>query len=622
MIILTILLFFVYAFGLGFGITLFTKNSENFLERNLMRIGIGMGVLPILGILLNFFHIPLDWKFFLFASLLGPVIYLIKSKGKLKATGLKLTKSNINIFLVLLLFLFTFFMYGTGAFKYPYLEDDDSWVHAQSVKYISTEKTAFEDENFNILSFIDPYPPGYGIFMAVLHQTSSSVSWALKFFNALIISLGIIFFYFFAKVFTGNKNKALFSAFALAAIPCYLSHFIWAHSLAITLFFPAMYCIEMIKNDKKWIIPSSVVISSILVTQPTQAIKIMILIGIYFFVKSILEKKFRWDVLLSMFTGFLLSYFWWYNKWSSMFGEKIENTLASDKYASLHAIDSQSFLSKIKLAFPNNMGTATRAYNFNDFFMAKSQNMINSPVGVGIFLSILAVISLVYIIFRFKSLLKEKNHWIVIALSWLVFVFLGINSMTFNLPVGLFAFRFWMLLGIPLSLICAEGIWLFKSLAKKYRLLGMAMLSLFIIGIIFTSAYQKYTFNTAVWPPGARWLSYEEIEGYLWVKNNLPADAKVFAFTKDRSGYIIGLDKFMCIWCEDDMAFQKTAINKTAEELRSWLRSKRYEYITIGVKEAVEFGANHTNEKINELTLSGFFQPIHRTEGVVVLKVI
>ena len=66
--IITIILFFVYSWGLGFTATKFLKNSENFLERNLMRIGIGLGIFIVLAALLNMLHIPLDWKIFLILS--------------------------------------------------------------------------------------------------------------------------------------------------------------------------------------------------------------------------------------------------------------------------------------------------------------------------------------------------------------------------------------------------------------------------------------------------------------------------------------------------------------------------------------------------------------------------
>lgn len=61
---ITILLFFIYTWGLGFALTSFVKNSQNFFERNLMRIGIGLGVIPILGVFLILFIFPFIGLFF------------------------------------------------------------------------------------------------------------------------------------------------------------------------------------------------------------------------------------------------------------------------------------------------------------------------------------------------------------------------------------------------------------------------------------------------------------------------------------------------------------------------------------------------------------------------------
>lgn len=608
---LTIFLFFIYTYGLGFSITFFIKNSENFLERNLMRIGIGLGVLSILGIFLNLLHIPLDWKIFLLLSLIIPCYYIIKNK-KIVTPSLKLTKSNINIIIVLIIFLLTLFMYEKGAFKYPYLEDDDSWHYAQSVKYISIEKTAYEQDT-NVLSFIDPYPPGYSIILAVLHQTSDSISWTIKFFNALIISFGILFFYFFCMKFTGNKNKALFSTFILAAIPCYLSHFIWSHALIVTLFFSAFYCLEMIKNDKKWIIPSSLIIAGILTIQPSQAIKFGCFFAVYWIIKTISQKKFSIKVLLAGILGFLLSFFWWGAMISKYHG--LKNLLASMGFVGGAAG------SAAKKGVIGVFGTASRAYTFNDFFVAQKQNMINNPIGIGIIISILFILTLGYIIFNYKTLIKKERNWILISLFWFVFTFLGVNSITFNLPIALFAFRFWMLLAIAISILASVGLWFLFGFFKNIGVSKKIVLVVVVVGVLFTSGYQKYAVNTAMWPPGATWTSYDEVNGYSWLKT-LPVNTKVFAFTRQRSDYIIGFDKFMCIWCKEDMDFQKEAINKTAEELHNWLKRKEYEYLTIGGKEAMEFGINNTNDKINEYTSSGLFQPVHQTKGVIILKVI
>mgnify|MGYP001054922217 FL=1 len=75
----TILLFLFYCFGLGFTASFFLKNSENFLERNLMRFGFGLALVSFLGVVLNIAKIPADWRLILALSLVFPIYSLIKN---------------------------------------------------------------------------------------------------------------------------------------------------------------------------------------------------------------------------------------------------------------------------------------------------------------------------------------------------------------------------------------------------------------------------------------------------------------------------------------------------------------------------------------------------------------
>jgi len=627
---ITILLFFIYTWGLGFAITSFVKNSEDFFERNLMRIGIGLGVIPILGVFLNLVHIPLHWIVFLLLSIAALVYFLIKKKGNLnsisfsKPSLLKIKRSNLYILAVFLLFFILLYVMVKGSFVYPWLEDGDSWQHAVSAKYISIKHTAYgQTPDFYISHYLAPYPPGYPIVMGLLHQTSPSIYWTLKFFNALIISLGVIFFYFFVKEFTQNKSKALFSAFVLTCIPCFLSHFIWSHSLIVILFFPAFYCLEMIKHDKKWVYAAAVVMAGIFVTQPDQSIKFVVLLGLYFIIKSLLEKRFQKHIFFAGLGGLALSFMWWYNN-LELLGLGMRKSAAVGDVASGTGIFSK-VIWMIQKTFKPYGGTATRAYTFNDFFIAKPQNMINNPVGVGIVLCLLLFIALIYVIIKYKSLIKKENHWIIITLAWLVFTFLGVNSMTFNLPVGLVAFRFWMLFAIPVSILASEGLEFLIKIARKIKISSSIVVIMVIIGVLLTSGYQKYAVNTAIWP-FQDFSSMEEMQSYLWLKN-LPIDTKVLPLCFGDFS-VIGLDKLSYRWEPAVRNFKDEAINKTPEQIHSFLRRWGYEYIVIDAHCIEKFGQNETNIKLQEIATSPlYFQLAYPTQeaqprGAFIFKVI
>lgn len=627
--ILTILLFFLYTWGLGFSVTKFIKNSENFLERNLMRIGIGLGVFIVLGILLNFLHVPLDWKIFLLLSLIIPLYSLIISikNNSINLPKINLTKSNIYILIVIILFSVCLYMYAGGSFEYPYLEDDDPYAHAMGVKYIAEQKTAYASGlDFQ---YVDPYPPGYDLLMAMLHQTSNAMMWTLKLFNGLIISLGIVFFYFFAKSFTGDKNKALFSTFVLAAIPSFLTHFIWAHSLVIILFFPAMYCLEKISLDKLWKYPAMILIASILLTQPDQALKSAIMFGIYWLIKIIYQKQFLKDILIAGIGGFAISLIWWFNRLlellSAVRADSIARFAGSDS-----SLTSTTFFGKIIALFPPGRGTATQAYSFNDFFIVQPFGGINVQIGWGMAISLLVAISIIYILIKYKELLKQENAWISITLFWFIFTFLGTNSVTFNLPIGLFAFRFWLILAIPVALLSSIGLSALCDLSKRINMPKIIILAIIITGVFATAGYQKFTHNTlSGWPPGGRWTSQEELEGYLWLKT-LPPNTRIFDISTAGEKAVVAFDMYSCAWCKETKELRDNFSNLSVKDFHSWLKKNNYEYVVIsGMTYKYlndQIGENRTIEIFSNfpdnMGSSGSFSPYHQTKGMVLFKVL
>lgn len=671
----TIILFFMYIYGLGYGSTYFLVKPKNFLEKNIMRLGIGLGILPILLVILSILKIPLDWRVILLLSVLPLIVSLsiLYKNGRIKLKSIKVKKSDLYILIVIIIFLATSFMYIKGAFNYPYLEDDDSWNHANGVKYVSIMKTVFNPNGGT--SYLDPYPPAYDGILGLLHETSPSLYWTMKFFNALIISLSILFFYLFAKEFIGNKKKALFSTFVLASIPCYLSHFIWSHSLIPPLIILAFYSFEMIKSDKKYSIISTLLVSSIFVTQPSQAIKFAIMFTIYLIVNFFYYKKEYLYHLGSFIAGGLLSLTWWATRWREQFFNSYNIGFTDIKVQASQSISEKVF--NITKAILNNFspasGSATRAYNLGDFFLAKHQNMINNPTGIGIFICLTLLAGFLVLIFYlykslksnqnlhrwkiivgriflglsifllvsgiiFKSLLmfsylmldliiitfvfqdfekKENKGWILITLAWMLFTYIGINSLTFNLPIGLFAFRFWMLFAIPVSLFSAIGAEFILNLFRRSKITYIIVFFLLVSSIILTSAHQKFSVNTAQWPPGAFWTSYEEIEGALYLKT-LGYNNKIFTFS--HPGVVNGNDQFFCVWCEEDRNFRKIGFNETAEENYGWLKDKNYDYIILDGLTANTLGFNETNNKINSFISSGLFRVVHQTQGFILFK--
>ncbi len=191
--------------------------------------------------------------------------------------------------------------------------------------------------------------------------------------------------------------------------------------------------------------------------------------------------------------------------------------------------------------------------------------------------------------------------------------------MTFGLPFGLFSFRFWMLFAIPASLLAAEATWWLLVNLKKFNIPKILVFAVIILGVLFTSAYQKYAVNTAGWGFGIGWTSQDELAGYYWMQQNLPVDTKVFAFTGNI--FVMGYDMYSCVWCSDVINFQKTAFNDSVSNLHTWLRQNGYQYIVVGGRDVKQFGLNETNAKLQALSSSGLFTLAEKTNGAFVFKV-
>ena len=145
--LLSIILFFVFLWSFGLVISFFIPESNDFIERNLMRLGIGLGMFLTTGFIFNLIKIPLDWKIFLLLSIsiISARVFIDLKKNKL-FSDFKEIKLNFYALAMLSLVIISFGMYHKGAFAYPYLEDDDSWGHTVGTKYISIEKTYLQEK--------------------------------------------------------------------------------------------------------------------------------------------------------------------------------------------------------------------------------------------------------------------------------------------------------------------------------------------------------------------------------------------------------------------------------------------------------------------------------------------
>lgn len=632
MSIFTILLFFVYTYGLGFTLTsLFKLKEEEGFERQVMRVGLGLCLFIFLAVLLNVLNIPLHWWIFLILSAAYPVYWLIKNYKIIANTKPTFSKIKVTTFLLLLLFSFMLFMHVTGSFAYEHLEDDDPWTHAREMKYVAMEKT-LDVPYFRPINYLDPYPPAYASLMGVLHQTSSELQWTLKFFNSLLIALSVLFFNYMVLRLTKNDKIALASAFVLVMLPSYLSHFIWSHTLIPLLFMLLIYSYLKVDDSKNGWVFVAVVTAAIFLTHTRQVIKLGIMAGIFLGVSWFYTKKFPKKIVYGSLVGVVLSLAWWAFKFKSMLEMLTHSSVGSTAEAAAAVTSTSGLLNKIILRLPSMFnpagGTGHRAYSFSDFFIAGDTNMINSPIGWGIMVSILVLIALILIFSRYKKLKEAENYWLAVVLGWFIFTFLNVNAETFHLPIGIEPFRSWMVLAVPVSILCGYIIVVMGNSAKQLKyplLIGIVVL------VFLTSGLHNYNHNTSPnWPPGGKWTSPEELQGYIWMKNNLPLNSNVFTYSSQNK-VVFGLNMNSCVWCDDYREFHPTVLDQDVQTVYSWLKAHEYEYIAFGGMEVKylgnEYGKEVAAEKLNAIVMemgkqSEKFRVVHQTSGFILFEII
>lgn len=597
-IVLTVTLFFIYIYGMGCALTFFVRRPQ--WEDVVMRCGVGLGAFVVLGVFLNLIGIKLHWIVFLMLSLpfvLCDVLIFFRS-GRHQALHACLPDRRGLLIGLLLIYCFT--IYCLGPFSYPWLEDDDPWQHAASVKYIAL--TGNLNAESGTFQYINPYPPGYDIILAILHQTLPSLNFTLKFFNGLIIFLGLPFFYFFVKEFTKDRERALWAMFFCAVIPCYMTHFIWSYSLAITLFIPIFYCVLKAACDKRYIVPSSVLIAGLCMTQPTEPVKFFIMLALLYLSIVIVRRELSPALLIIPLCGILLSLLWYFPVYKNFQNGNMVLKTTINEFAFTNEKDVGDMAQRI---FDPQSGASTRKYVARDYFFPRLKNYYNCAWGVGAALLSLAILGIVSIVSGYRRENQERRVCALTLLLWSAFTFLGLNSLTFSLPVGLTAYRFWPLFGIPVCLLAAEGYYRVKGAMKNFNAFSIIV----IMTVLVTSGYPKFVTNTYRWDPGVWWESIEEVRGFFWMKSHLKPNSQVF--TVARPFRMIGFDMRNDYWKKENRSLREEALYLNADVLYNQLKMHGFGYFIVSEADFSAYGKGLVDKRLKSLNASGHYRLVY-----------
>jgi len=572
-------------------------------EKNLMTLGFGLVIMVIFTVCFNMLGLPLNYILFLAVPLaIASYIYYYQRPD------LSFKMPDNTIIIVLLLAWITFGIMHDGATAYPYLEDGDPWIHATGVKWVAetgSYSTPYDETNFRRL-YIEPYPPAYDAILGMAHQMTDSVSDTLKFFNAFIIALGIIFAFYCIEELTGNRRLALFATLFLTAMPCFMSHFIWAQSLSIPLLFVALYAMNKATKDQSFEFPAGLAIASIALTQPSTAVIFLFFAVLYVISKVYTDRKLIRPFATMAVIAILISAVYW--------------GATAYRYGTDLTAQGIGF-STTKFTDPTEDTSGGIVYSILDFIHAPSNSKIDQATGIGELIFALAVIGTVLAILT----LRQKNQpWLIFTLLALVFCILGTQGNA--LPVKLFPHRFWVFLSIPVAMLASFAYLHIESLYKhRNALLALMLLglifTLMLLGLIFTSAIPKFAVQTAQWPPSPSFTSQGELSGYVGLDTIIPMNTKVFTVCGiEEEDKIIGSDMLIDAWDMEQNAFRRDILSKSAVEVHSFMQAHGYEYLIISSTCVVNYGQEETSKMLNGYGASGLYEEVYSNDGFLLVK--
>ncbi|MDA3855330.1 MAG: hypothetical protein PF569_03665 [Candidatus Woesearchaeota archaeon] len=696
--LLSILAFLYITIGLSFIIDLFVEYKANLYEQLAMRIGAGIMFFTILGIIMNLLFIPLNILIYILFATILIAIQAYKNKFNFKSkkiSALFKVKSKKEIFYlvsILIMFIVLSFTYIGGSFKYSYMEDYDPWGYTLVSKVIAEEQTFSAPYKYDHYS--EPYPQGYQVFMGVIHQSNDSIYWTMKFFHNLVLGLGMLFFFFFVKeLFKLQKNGldiAFFSSIAFFAVPSWVSHFIFSLSFNMTLTLVFLYFLLKINENKNWRYVVGILLGSLLVNHFfTGFIMIGILLG-YYFLKVLATKEFNREILDSLLLGLGLSLLFYiptlfrhsfyisnYVRASmgglESFLPPIVNNLPilfilligfilsiiliyTNKYwfkyikniLNIKYIRFTILMGSMVFFFLLNLlpfklleveGSSSRIYTFSDYFFATSQNMINNPIGWGIFFSIFFLIGVYFLIRNSNKFLMKKNFGLLFVGYFTFFILILTQGV--RLSITFMPFRMWTYLAIFASIIVGFSIALiYSGLNKNSKALGAIFGIIVIILILSTSFVAKYGANNSMWPDHRIMVPQSlGLYGDLRDDNLIPKGSKIVNLCSD-SDYLIAYDFSTEIINEEfnrDFKYRSEDLENEYEvyheflkgannnEIYSFLKKYNFEYFVVGASCRIktEEDVKNLNDNLVQITSDeqNRFTMLYKTETEFLFKV-
>jgi hypothetical protein len=519
-------LFAWIAWGLGHGVLRVAGTAQACtpLFRLLETAGVGLAAFSFLGVVLQLLRIPLYWPVYAVLAAVGPIATVVRRRPGPDRIDWDWDREEALLGVLLFALMAIFFLiYWTGANAYPYLEDEDPWMHAQGALYVAKEhtyKVHFASRPVgNFAFYLEPYPPTFDVIMGVMRQVHDSVYWTLKFFNVLLVTLAIGFHGLFCGAYLGSTRKGFFAALILAALPSFMSHFIYSQQLALCVFPVAMYATLRAMRDTSWTLPAIVTIASLMVTQPVVsfvAVYVLILLVLCVFLHeaaaaarleaSALPETLRAIVVVA--AGVALSLLYWGAQWA--------------KWGVRGFVESKG----VEVTTRWRSEVILAQYQLGKVIFPGSPDQVDQPTGWGPVVAIALTGAFLYYAMdlAFYGRASLKRTWSDLHLVlWFLPLFYIVFAPSFDLP-SWGTSRAWAYLAVPVSLLATQGVFgLSQILASRHPALALAVVIAFGVGVLATSAPAKIELETNAWPPGAQWAPVRTAAG--WAPSGLCEDA-------------------------------------------------------------------------------------------------
>jgi hypothetical protein len=532
------------------------------LELVFMRIGFGLAALPVVFILLETAGVPLAWHTILLLAIARPAYdavtgsAYIKPDLKVRLGRLKAYKPDGYAALALLVSALAFTLALYGSYAYPYLEDGDSWEHAVGVKYVSLFKTYTKPQGLHVAHYLKPYPPSYDVLLGLTHQLNSSISWTLKFFNSLIVSLTYVFAFYFVKMMTGDGKTAFYSTLVLAILPPFGSHSIWAHTMSAALLFPVFYAVDRVRQGRGWLILSAVFLAGSLLVQPLMSFVMGVFYVFYVASRVFVDKREGRDLAVVCVLGLALSMVYW-----------LAVAVDPDSKGDLGDVTQDIRGGNLRIGVKEGEATPTAL----QVFFPATHGDIYMQQGFGVFVVLLAALSVDFAARGGVGYLK-KNPWFITCSLWLGFSLIFLFSAGFSF--ALWPTRFWGVGAIPLCVLAGvmlANIGELKWIPKKAT---PHVTYLIILGLFATSGIQKVQTQIKPWPTDLQLKVGRDFAAYVELFK-VPPNMPVYPFCM-QDKYVMGVDKMSYPWDKAIVASREKPVDVNPEALYELLKGRRY----------------------------------------------